>query len=193
MINNRQILCFFGLFACLYSAASADPVAALHTGPKDGTVLLIRHAEKPDEGDGITPAGEARATAYIHYFTNLKLESEALKPDEIFASADSHNSRRPRLTVEPLARALKIPVNLSYKDKDFLSLVTALQSGHNGKHILICWHHGAVPEMLRAFGADPGTVLPGGQWPKDEYGWLIVLRYDQEGHLKEAQRIVEGL
>ena len=110
------------LLVILCSAAFATTLSAQTTGPKGATVLLIRHAEKPDDGDGLTPAGEARTKAYVGYFQNLKFHDESLQPDTIFAAADSHHSRRPRLTVEPLAQALKIPVNTTYKDKDFASL-----------------------------------------------------------------------
>ena len=34
----------------------------------DSTVLLIRHAEKPDSGKGLSPMGQARADGYAAYF-----------------------------------------------------------------------------------------------------------------------------
>ena len=162
-------------------------------GPKQATILIIRHAEKPEEGNGLTPAGEARAKAYVGYFSNLKWQSESLKPDEIFSAADSKNSQRPRLTVEPLASALNLKVNTAYKDKDFAALVNALQTGHDGKKILVCWHHGQIVDLLKAFGADPAVLLPEGHWPGSQYDWLIELRYDAAGKLEEARRVVEGL
>ena len=191
-MTNRRQFCLSALAVLFCPFAPAHSADVPVTGPKNGTVLLIRHAEKPETGDGLTPAGEARAKAYVEYFTNFKLNSDPLKPDEIFVAADSKNSRRPRLTVEPLAQALKLEVNATYKDKDFLSLVNALRVGHDGKTLLVCWHHGPMGELLQAFGANLATVLPGGRWPQDEYRWVVVLRYDQEGHLKEAQRVVEG-
>ena len=161
-------------------------------GPKQATILVVRHAEKPDQGTGLTPAGEARANAYVGYFSDLKAGSESLKPDEIFAAADSKNSQRPRLTMEPLAHALSLTINTAYKDKDFSSLVNALQTGHDGKKILVCWHHGAMADLLKALGAEPTTLLPGSQWPSNQYDWLIELRYDADGKLQEAHRVVEG-
>lgn len=189
---TRRKFCLSALAVWLCPSVLVHAADVPVAGPKNGTVLLIRHAEKPDTGDGLTPAGEARSRAYVDYFTHFKLGTDPLKPDEIFVAADSKNSRRPRLTVEPLAQTLHLPVNTTYKDKDFASLATALRSGHGGKNILVCWHHGAMPELLQAFGVDPGTVLPDGQWPKDEYHWVVVLRYDQDGRLKQAQRVVEG-
>ena len=163
------------------------------TGPKNTTVLIIRHAEKPDDGDGLTPAGEARAKAYAEYFRDFKFHSEPVKLDAIFAAADSKNSRRPRLTVEPLARALGLAVNTSYRDKEVQPLASELEAHDSGKNVLVCWHHGAMIELLRAMGADPETLLPGGKWPGDEYHWVVVLRYDAEGRLKDAEKIDEQL
>ena len=190
---TRKKFCLHALAAVLCSAGFLPCAAAQTTGPKGGTLLLIRHAEKPDDGDGLTPDGEARAQAYIKYFGSFQFHAEPVKIDEIYASHDSKHSRRPRLTTEPLAKALGLPLNTTYKDKDYAELVTALQARPAGKNILICWHHGVMPELLRALGADPATVLPGGRWPENQYDWLIVLRYDQDGHLKEAQRVEEGL
>ena len=162
-------------------------------GPKDATVLIIRHAEKPDDGDGLTPAGEARAKAYVEYFRGFKFHSEPVKLDAIFAAADSKNSRRPRLTVQPLASALGLPVETRYRDKDYQGLAAELGERYNGRNVLVCWHHGVMLELLHAMGADPDTLLPGGKWPGDEYNWVVVLHYDQDGHLKDAQRIDEQL
>ena len=155
-------------------------------------MLIIRHADKPVEGTGLAPAGEARAKAYVQYFQPFMFQTEALKPDAIYATADSKNSRRPRITVEPLAQALGLAVNTHYKDKDYQSLINDLRAHNQAKNILVCWHHGVLPEFLQALGADPKTILPGGVWPADQYGWVLVLRFDAAGKLQGAQRVVEG-
>ena len=169
------------------------PASASAAGLKHLTLVLIRHAEKPAEGDGLAPEGQARAQAYITYFQNFKFRSEPVKFDAVFAAADSKASQRPRLTVTPTAAALGLPINANYKDKDYQALVNELSAHHEGRNILICWHHGEMPDLLRALGADPGTLLPGGRWPGDEYDWAIVLHYDHDGKLKDAERISEGL
>ena len=181
----RAILLLLCLTSPLCQAARGD-------GLSNTTVLIIRHADKPAEGMGLTPAGEARAKAYVQYFQPFKFQTEALKLDAIYAAADSKNSRRPRITVEPLAQALGLAVNTNYKDKDYQSLINDLRARNQAKNILICWHHGVMPEFLQAFGTDPKTILPGGVWPAEQYGWVLVLSFDAEGKLRNAQRVVEG-
>ena len=181
------------LAAVLFCLTATSGQTASGAGLKHATVLIIRHAEKPDDGAGLAPAGEARARDYVGYFKNFRLHDEPVKLDAIFAAADSKNSQRPRITVEPLAQALGLIVNASYKDKEYASLVSNLQTTDHGRNLLICWHHGELPELLAALGANPDALLPGGRWPGDEYDWIIALRFDHDGHLKTAERLDEHL
>ncbi|MGA2174821.1 MAG: flagellar basal body-associated protein FliL [Verrucomicrobiota bacterium] len=162
---------------------------------RDAVVLIIRHAEKPESGKELTVEGEARAQAYVKYFGEFQLDGKPLKLDSLFAAHDSKNSNRPRLTLEPLAQALKLPLDSSFKDKEPEKLAAELQTKPHGKNILVCWHHGGIPGLARALGADPATLLPGGAWPDNVYGWVIELRYDGEGRLipGECKRINEHL
>jgi hypothetical protein len=150
---------------------------------KNATILIIRHAEKPASGRELTPTGQQRAEAYAQYFKNLTVDSQPPRPDCLIAAADSNNSQRPRLTLEPLSKALGMPLNLTFNDKQNQELVRELQSKPHGKVILICWRHGKIPTLVKALGADPGKLIPGGKWPDNEYGWLLQLSYDQEGRL----------
>jgi hypothetical protein len=164
-------------------------------GLKDAVVLIIRHAEKPESGQELTPAGTQHAEAYVRYFRDFQVEGKPLKLDSLFAAADSKNSHRPRLTLEPLSRALKLPLDSNFKDKQPELLADELKSKPHGQEILICWHHGKIPDLIRALGADPGALLPGGKWPDAEFGWVIELRYDNEGKLRpdQCRRIKENL
>ena len=78
------------------------------TGRKTLSCLIIRHAEKPDTGPDLSPSGQQRAEAYKHYFRKFTVDSKPLRPDAIFAAKDSKDSHRPRLTVEPFAKAAKL-------------------------------------------------------------------------------------
>jgi hypothetical protein len=62
-------------------------------------------------------------------------------------------------------------------------LAAELRTNYQGKVILVCWHHGQIPAVLRALGADPATLLPNGKWPRDVYDWVIMTSFDENGHL----------
>ena len=172
----------------LLCSALADTALA---GPRNTTILLIRHAEKSLETKELTPAGEARAKGYVAYFQNYQFQGKPVKLAAIFATTDSKKSHRTRATVEPVAAALGLKVNASFENKDYASMVAELETRHAGEDVLVCWHHGKVPGLLRALGADPATLLPGGEWPEDKYDWLIELHYDADGKLQDARRVVE--
>jgi len=175
-------------------AEASTPIAGFHA-PKDAVILIIRHAEKPDSGPDLSPAGHQRAEAYASYFKSFGVDSKPLDLDTLYATADSKGSNRPRLTIEPLSKALHLQIHNQFKDREFEQLAADISSRHHEKRILICWHHGEIPELLRALGADPDKLLPKGKWPATEFGWVLQLCYDHDGRLipSEARRIVEDI
>jgi hypothetical protein len=184
---------------CLFSAviygSALLTVADAQDGPKNGIVLVIRHAEDGGIGQRLAPRGEQRAEAYKGYFPNFAVDSKPLEPNMIFAAKDSKQSHRPRLTVEPFANAAKLKVDSHFGSNQSAELAADLRANHQGKVILICWRHGDIPALLRALGATPETLLPHGKWPGSVYDWIILLRYDQDGRLVpgRARRINEHL
>ncbi|BCG98115.1 hypothetical protein MesoLj131b_01150 [Mesorhizobium sp. 131-2-5] len=183
-VNRSRLLAFALAFLITSLVTPVSISAALETptaGLADATVLIIRHAEKPDNGTGLSPAGEARAQAYVGYFQHLPLNGVAFRPDTLIATADSKNSARERLTLEPLSRALGIPLDLRFSAKDIAGLVHAMTSEAHGKSVLIAWHHGTLPQIIEALGGDPHAVLPDGYWPDNVFDAVVALRYDHSG------------
>jgi hypothetical protein len=83
----------------------------MQEGPKGAVVLIIRHAEDAGTGRGLSPRGQQRAEAYKDYFKNFTVDSKRLCPDAIFVAKDSKKSHRPRLTVEPFAKAERLRID----------------------------------------------------------------------------------
>lgn len=160
-----------------------------HDHLSGNTVFIVRHAEKPPLGRELTPTGQARARAYIHYFEPFHDGGLNLRVNALYAGADSADSIRPRLTLEPLGHATGMPVDSSISTKDPDALVSLLRTQPHGNHPLIAWRHGSIPALLTAFGASP-DLIPGGKWPNDTYDWVIVLTFDSAGHL-HSQRLVK--
>jgi hypothetical protein len=164
-------------------------------GPKDSVVLIIRHAEDGGPGRDLAPRGKERAEAYKNYFLNFTVDSKRLKPTVIFAAKDSKQSHRPRLTVEPFAKAAKLRIDAHFGNNQSAELAAALRTTEQGKVILISWRHGDIPDLLRALGARPEDLLPRGKWPGSVYDWVILLGYDMQGRLipGSSRRINEHL
>jgi hypothetical protein len=186
------------LFGCYLAVAlnSGPPfgqaaIGQTASGLADTTVLVIRHAEKPASGPGLAPAGVARAAWYPTFFRDLRIDGHHVHINSIFATADSKGSARERLTVEPLAKTLGLPVDLRFKNKAVADLVDALRAKAYGPTILICWHHGRIPEMLSDLGADAGKLLPEGKWPGDSFDRLVELHFDHAGKLAGAKVEIE--
>jgi hypothetical protein len=172
-------------------ALAADP----QDGPKDAVVLIIRHAEDGGTGHDLAPRGHERAEAYKNYFLNFTVDSRRLEPNVLLAAKDSKQSHRPRLTVEPFAKAAKLKIDTRFGNNQSTELAADSHANDQGKVILICWRHGNIPDLLRALGAKPEDLLPRGKWPNSVYDWVILLSYDQEGRLIPAstRRINEHL
>ena len=172
---------------CLFTAvilASALTLAAdAQDGPKDAVVLIIRHAEDADSGDGISPIGQQRAEAYKNYFLNFTVDSKPREPTVIFSAKDSKKSHRPRLTMEPFAKAANLKIDTRFGNEQSADLAADLRANQQGKVILICWRHPYIPALLQALGANPASFLPNGKWPGAVFDWIILLTFDQDGHL----------
>jgi len=183
------------LFIAIFFAYALVFVAHAQDGPKNSVVLIIRHAENGGVGHGLAPRGEQRAEAYKNYFLNFAVDSKRREPQAIFAAKDSSKSHRPRLTVEPFAKAANLKIDTRFGNNQSTELAADLRANQQGKVILICWRHPYIPALLRALGAEPKTFLPNGKWPGSVYDWVILLSFDHEGRLIPAssRRINEHL
>jgi hypothetical protein len=198
LIGSSSFAARFALALVASFFLGVAPVAAQQsgvTGLAGTTLLIIRHAEKPENdsagGRGLTAAGEARARAYAAYFRNFTVDGTPVHIDTLVATADSNNSMRPRLTVEPFGRVSGLPIQQPFENKNVKGLANWLANGSSHRTVLIAWHHGVLPKLLVELGADPTLLLPGGEWPPTTYNWVLYLHYGQDGHLVEAKRIVE--
>jgi hypothetical protein len=152
-------------------------------GLRNVTVLIVRHAEKPGSGSGLSPRGEQRAQAYATYFDPLQLDGQALLPGRLIATRDSKESVRPRLTLTPLSRRLGLPIEQPFADGQVDQLVKSLGKDNRAPVVLIAWHHGHIDKLIDAFGGDARAITGHKSWPGDVYDWLVVLRFDDRGRL----------
>ncbi|MBA2127019.1 histidine phosphatase family protein [Hyphomicrobium methylovorum] len=164
-----------GFLSCRYAGLSSTPVvAAERTDSGPARILLMRHAEKTgDQADmHLSEAGKARAERLVTY-----IPETFGKPDFIFAAAVSKHSFRSIDTVTPLAKALGLEVHHDIEDKNFEELVSEIYSNpvYSGKTIVICWHHGKLPEIAALLGAPEGTYPS--PWQPDTFNLILDFVY----------------
>src|SRR5258707_335690 len=116
------------LFTPLFFVFTLTFAADSQGGPKGALVLIICHRGKPETGFDLSPAGQERAKAYAHYFQQFTVDSKPLSPEVIFAAKDSKESHRPRLTVEPLAKAANLRIDTRFKSTQSTELAAALRT-----------------------------------------------------------------
>jgi hypothetical protein len=159
------------------------------------TLLIIRHAEKPDEswpGPGLTEDGREdkeslvirgweRVGAWAALFGNGLGGADYPAPQHIYAAwpglPDRLNkapSRRPSETVTALASRLSVTPALNFRlgqEADLMAEVLALSGV-----VLVAWEHKAIIEaILPTIAVSQGT--PPTYWPGDRFD--VVLRFDR--------------
>lgn len=166
------------LNAMLFGAE--DPDAGL-TFPR--TILIIRHGEKPPEGDEsvhLSKQGEQRAAALHEMFEKSEKHPKPFPvPDDVFATAATKHSKRPIETVKLLVDLLRLPFNKEYADDDFKKVAKDIfhSKKYEGKTILICWHHGKIPELARALKVADAP----GKWKDEVFDRVWQITYDATG------------
>lgn len=168
-------------------------------------VILIRHGEKPAHGSGLNEQGFARAAALVKYFRTNQAVTEYGTPAAIYAMKPPRpgGSVRPIQTVTPLATALSLPVISDYLREDVSDLANAILSdkAYDGKMVLICWEHNAIPEIVSAFAEAAGTedgvaaALPS-SWDGSAFDRTWILDFSPDGKVASfrdlPQRLLPG-
>jgi len=169
------------------------------------TLLIIRHAEKPDEdwpGPGLTDAGVPdkeslvirgwqRAGAWSALFGAGLGGADYPAPQVIYAATpgkpnepNKGPSRRPYETVSALAPRLKLTPDTSFAKGDEKHLVEKLLTLKGV--VLVSWEHQAIiADIIPGIPVDKGK--PPTNWPGHRFD--VVLRFDRaDGETKFAFR-----
>lgn len=149
----QTLLCLcLPMTACLPTSDTADEEPAKVT-----TFILVRHAEKADDGTsdpGLTAGGQSRAQKLAAMLAPAGV-------DAVFSTP----YQRTRATVAPLAEMARLEVQeYDPQDQDFAS---GLLGDHAGETLLIVGHSNTIPGMVNAL---TGTST---------YGNLDDMEYDK--------------
>lgn len=145
-------------------------------------VVIIRHGEKPATGNELDPQGWQRAQALVGFFETDPAVIRYGTPAAIYAMAPKgpDGTLRPIETVTPLAQHLGLTIDEDYTKKEMPQVVADIMGNpaYDGRMVLICWEHKAIPELVRDFGWTQGPD----QWPGgDVYdrAWILNFTGDQ--------------
>lgn len=156
-------------------------------------VIIIRHAEKPPEGHELSLKGRQRAAALVPYFLETPDVLEYKTPAAIYAqkSGEGHRSKRPVQTVKDLAGALRLEV-IQFAHDDHAKMVREITANkdYEGKMVLICWEHKAIPDLAREFGVTNPPSFPGSAFDRT---WIITFRPGKGPRLRDRpQQLMYG-
>lgn len=166
----------------------------------DTTIVIVRHGEKPAQGLGqLSCQGLNRALALPQVLMS-KFGSPVViyAPNPAIKKSDKGTPYyyvRPLATVEPLAIAAGLPVNLDWGMTDIAQLTEALLARADGMQVVVWEHHLAEKlalSLLKALGGN-SQVVP--KWDDADFDSVYVIRVAGTGMNRRAifTRDAEGL
>lgn len=161
----RQVAVVALLGLCM--AAATFIACSQDTAPLS-TVILVRHAEKADDGDDpdLTEAGRARAKALAYTLGELEIKA-------VYAT----QYMRTQETARPLAESLGLDVTVIEAASDYASEMTSLiHTEHTGEIVVVVSHSNTVPAIIDALGAGPAPPIA-----ENEYDDLFVVTIAPDG------------
>ena len=150
----------FLLVGALFLVGS--PALAAQSEPT--VVFLVRHAERAEDGTNDPPISDEGRNRAL-------LLADVLE-DAGISAIHTTDYIRTRETGRPLADRLGIAMDIyDPADLSAFALALAAQPGHH----LVLGHSNTTPDLVRAFGGDPGPPI--GEMEYDR-GYVVVIRAD---------------
>jgi hypothetical protein len=170
-----------------------------------------------DGGPNLSMRGSARATALPQLFTppqppygcalslgkgqsfsgayvSVQIQGTTPRfstPEFLFATQASKSSNRPVETITPLSAALNLTCDDKHADGDYAKVAKDIltNSKYSGKVVLVCWHHGNIPNLATSLGV---TNPPG--WPGSVFDRVWVISYSKgtASLANDAQMLLYG-
>jgi hypothetical protein len=112
-------------------------------------------------------------------------------PAFLFATQASKSSNRPVETITPLSAALNLTYDDKHADADYAKVASDIltNSKYAGAVVLVCWHHGNIPNLATALGV--ANPLP---WPGTLFDrvWAISYSNGTASLADDAQMLLYG-
>jgi hypothetical protein len=147
-------------------------------------IVLIRHAEKPLNGDNLSCIGFNRSLKLV----GLLKEKFGI-PDYIFVPSPGTGKQTKNLrmlqTALPLATKYNLAINTKYAVKDVNQM--AKEVSKRLGTILVIWEHNQLPALARALGVQTSEL----HWASDDYDsiWIISYKHSKAKLQKDKEGI----
>lgn len=143
-------------------------------------VMLIRHGEKPVDGDDLSDRGWDRAKALPQLMKRADLTRFG-QPVGLFAMVPTakRKSMRAIQTLQFLSQAIGVRTNTDFERDMVEPLATEIleNSIYDNKAVWVCWEHKVLVDIAKALGVDDPP-----DWPNDQFDRVWVITYDTGGH-----------
>ncbi|AEG02045.1 histidine phosphatase family protein [Methylomonas methanica] len=134
-------------------------------------VVIIRHGEKPENGDNLSCQGENRA---------LQLPAVLYRkfgsPDYTYVPSlsleDATKHARMFQTVSPFAIQYNLTINSKYDEKKVADVAKSVKKKTGT--VLLVWEHSAIPDLAKALG-----VKNPPDWGGHDFDSIWIVTYDQ--------------
>lgn len=176
---NRVIASFF---TALLIAALPIAGQAKSSPSDDLKVVIIRHGEKPKDGDNLSCQGENRALqlpSVLH--SKFGLPAYTYIPSLSLGKATKH--ARMFQTVSPFAIQYNLTLDSQFDEKDVSKVADSVQK--KSGTVLLVWEHSAIPDLAAALGVKNPPAWAGSDFDSI---WIVTykhgdasLSFDQEG------------
>lgn len=147
-------------------------------------VIILRHAEKPDQGDNLSCTGLNRALK-LPAVINAKfgVPNYAYVPAPAVGKATK--SLRMLQTISPLAVKYNLTLNTNYEVDDTKKLAANIlkKSGT----VIVVWEHNNIPDIISALGVDTKKL----KWRGDDFDslWIVTVNGQKTQLTQDEQGI----
>jgi len=118
-------------------------------------------------------------------------EPRFLTPAFLITTQASKSSNRPVETITPLSAALNLTYDHKHADGDYAKVASDIltNSKYVGAVVLVCWHHGNIPNLAAALGVAKPPAWPGTVFDRV---WVISYSGGKATLANDAQRLLHG-
>jgi hypothetical protein len=138
-------------------------------------IVILRHAEKPESGNHLSPKGYARAQALVGFWRAHPVARAYGDPVAFYASYSPDKSLRSVETLAPSAGFYRAPL-FSHHAKDqteALAHEILNRPEFHGRTVVVAWQHTNIIPMLRRLGVQNAPPV----WPDEIFNRIAVVRF----------------